>query len=129
MTDARAVSTRADRTLLDDVAAHPPTPRTTATTAVIGLGYVGLPTALSLAGSGPVVGIDISPQRLAAIEEGRVDLLAADHARLEAMRGTDRFRLTGQPATLRTADIVLICVPTPVDDHLGPDLAALRGAC
>jgi len=53
------------------------------TVAIVGLGYVGLPTALALASGGaPVIGIDSSASRLKAIRERKVDLLAADHDRL-----------------------------------------------
>jgi nucleotide sugar dehydrogenase len=135
MTHARALTTRAARP-----PARPDAP-STATTAVVGLGYVGLPTALSLAGNGPVIGIDTSKARLDAIRDGRVDLLPADHARLDRLRhhhdadsdnptdAAEPLRLTHAPAALRDAEVVLVCVPTPVDDHLGPDLTALRAAC
>lgn len=97
--------------------------------AVVGLGYVGLPTALALAADGvaPVIGIEASSQRLADIEAGRVDVLPADAARLEAAGAA--LRLTLDPAALAAAGTVLICVPTPVDEDARPDLTALRSAC
>ncbi|MET8583064.1 nucleotide sugar dehydrogenase [Streptomyces collinus] len=101
---------------------------------IIGLGYVGLPTALALLESGlRVIGVDVDPARLDAIRDQRVDLVPDDHARLRAHTGdgpgADRFVLTTDPAALRAAEAVLICVPTPVDEHLVPDLRALAGAC
>jgi nucleotide sugar dehydrogenase len=97
---------------------------------IVGLGYVGLPTALSLADSGvAVIGYDISEARLAAIKDRRVDLLDADRERLKRFVGTELLTLTADATALSAADTVVICVPTPVDDHLVPDLRPLAGAC
>lgn len=99
------------------------------TLAVVGLGYVGLPTALAYhAAGGAVIGLDASERRRAAIACGDVDLLARDLDRLATV-DVERFTVTGDAGDLARADVVLICVPTPVDDHLTPDLAALRSAC
>ena len=99
--------------------------------AIVGLGYVGLPTAVSLhAGGRRVLGLDISRSRLAAIHDGAVDLLDEDRERLDrALADTDGFRLDHDASGLADASAVLICVPTPVDEHLVPDLDALRAAC
>ncbi len=98
--------------------------------AIVGLGYVGLPTGLALHESGVrVVGVDTSASRLAAIREVAVDLTPQDRKRLRAALDDDAFRLTTDAAALRDADAVMICVPTPVDEHLDPDLAILRSAC
>lgn len=105
-------------------------PPATPTVAVVGLGYVGLPTALSLAGDHvEVVGFDISEARLNAIQSGRVDLLPRDLARLHHTLRNQQIALTTEPTALATADVVLICVPTPVDHHMTPDLTALASAC
>jgi UDP-N-acetyl-D-glucosamine dehydrogenase len=96
--------------------------------AVIGLGYVGLPTALAFHTAGlRVLGVDLDPGRLEAIHAGRVDLLDSDHERLRAAR--DGFAVTACPADADRADALIICVPTPVNRHLVPDLGALMGAC
>jgi UDP-N-acetyl-D-glucosamine dehydrogenase len=98
--------------------------------AVVGLGYVGLPTALSLADHGArIVGYDISEDRLADIKSGRVDLLDRDRERLTRHLRADALRLTTEPAALSEAHAVLVCVPTPIDAHQSPDLRALDGAC
>ena len=99
---------------------------------IVGLGYVGLPTALAFHTAGRrVLGIDASPARLADIEAGYVDLLASDHDRLrsalEAAAGS--FELAVDAVRLREAQTVIVCVPTPVDEHLVPDLTILRRAC
>ena len=98
--------------------------------AVVGLGYVGLPTALALrhAGNG-VLGIDISEHRLNLIRRRHCDLTPADHERLLVALDQPQFDLTGEESRLSEADAVMICVPTPVDSHRAPDLTALRRAC
>ena len=97
---------------------------------VVGLGYVGLSTALAIAESGVAVfGCDISESRIAAIKSQRVDLLEDKLASLNRLLDTDLLTLTTETATLTAVDTVLICVPTPVDTHLVPDLTALRAAC
>jgi nucleotide sugar dehydrogenase len=98
--------------------------------AILGLGYVGLPTALSFEHAGSeVLGIDTDAARLADIRAVRVDLLDRDLDRLEHALDGDRLRLDGEPAVIGAADAIVICVPTPVDDHRSPDLRALRSAC
>lgn len=97
---------------------------------VLGLGYVGLPTALAFADAGiAVLGCDISEARLAAIKAGRVDLLDTGLARLGRALDSGSLTVTTETAGLSAVDAILICVPTPVDSHLVPDLTALWAAC
>jgi nucleotide sugar dehydrogenase len=97
---------------------------------VLGLGYVGLPTALSLHDAGAAVfGIDIDDTRLAAIRAHDVDLLDGDVARLRAALAGERLTLSTSAAAIRAADAVIVCVPTPVDRERRPDPGALRAAC
>ncbi|MFG2948053.1 nucleotide sugar dehydrogenase [Streptomyces adustus] len=113
-------------TLPGEVAAHDPA---VGAVAVVGLGYVGLPTALGLLAAGTeVIGLDASADRLDDIRSGSVDLLPSDLERLERFNGDPRFTLTDDPAALAGARTVLVCVPTPVDRHLAPDLRALTAA-
>ncbi len=99
--------------------------------AVVGLGYVGLPTALGFHASGVrVVGVDVSAARLAAVRSGQVDVLDSDRVRLaSALADGDCFGLTDDGGVVGSAGAVLVCVPTPVDEYLVPDLSALRAAC
>ena len=100
------------------------------TVAVVGLGYVGLPTALSLHAAGhTVVGVDTSAPRLRDIRSGLVDLLPSQHGRLATALQDADFRMTADPAAVAGTDAVIICVPTPVDGELVPDLRALTAAC
>ncbi len=98
--------------------------------AVVGLGYVGLPTAIALRNAGcRIVGIDVSGPRLTAIRKGRAELLDSERRDLARHLTGDGFVLTSRIKALDAADLVLICVPTPVDEQLRPDLEILRGAC
>jgi UDP-N-acetyl-D-glucosamine dehydrogenase len=98
--------------------------------AIVGLGYVGLPTALSFHAAGRrVLGVDVSRHRLAVISEARADLLASDRERLTAALADPGFEMTSDIARLGTAAAVIICVPTPVDHYLVPDLRILDSAC
>jgi UDP-N-acetyl-D-glucosamine dehydrogenase len=79
-----------------------------ATIAIMGLGYAGLPIAVELTRTGfAVVGYDVDPVRVARIQAGR--------SPLSSMADTDMptLRATTNPACLAMADVALICVPTP----------------
>ncbi|MEO7612658.1 MAG: nucleotide sugar dehydrogenase, partial [Streptosporangiaceae bacterium] len=109
---------------------HHSTPSHTFDVAIVGLGYVGLPTALTFHAAGArVLGIDVSTSRLEAIHAETVDLLASDRARLSDALQSDTLHLSADVTRLAEAAAVIVCVPTPVTEHLSPDLRALAGAC
>jgi UDP-N-acetyl-D-glucosamine dehydrogenase len=98
--------------------------------AVVGMGYVGLPTAIALGVAGhPVIGLDVSARRLAAIAAGAAELLDHEQAQLAGQLEEGSLALTADPADLAAADAIIIAVPTPVDEDRRPDLRPLRGAC
>jgi UDP-N-acetyl-D-glucosamine dehydrogenase len=101
-----------------------------AVVAVVGLGYVGLPTAIALRCAGvQIVGIDTSPRRLQAIRGGAAELLDSEQDALRGQLADGGFVLTDRIDALSAADLVLICVPTPIDEQRRPNPAALRSAC
>jgi nucleotide sugar dehydrogenase len=105
-------------------------PAAVKTAAVVGLGYVGLPTGIALAAAGlDVIGIDVSERRLADIREGSADLLADDQEQLAEVLAAEQLTLSCEPDALAEADAILICVPTPVDGEREPDLRFLASAC
>jgi UDP-N-acetyl-D-glucosamine dehydrogenase len=113
----------------DSCTAQPP-PEFAFDLAVVGLGYVGLPTSLAFeAAGGTVLGIDASHARLDAINARKVDLLDSDRQRLAHALDGERFTITSDVARLGEAKCVLVCVPTPVDEYLVPDLTMLDAAC
>jgi UDP-N-acetyl-D-glucosamine dehydrogenase len=101
-----------------------------AVVAVVGLGYVGLPTAIALRNAGArVIGLDSSSTRLTAIRSGQAELLSSEQEDLARHLEGEEFVLTGSPDAISMADLVLICVPTPVDDRRRPEPALVQGAC
>jgi UDP-N-acetyl-D-glucosamine dehydrogenase len=97
------------------------------TIGVVGLGYVGLPLAVAFAEEGePVVGVDVSVSRVAAIAGGISQIEDIPSERLAAV--ADRITPTTDYAALAQADAILICVPTPLTHNREPELGPLRSA-
>ncbi len=97
--------------------------------AVVGLGYVGLPLALTAYDEGfDTTGVDLNPDRVARINQGDqvISYLASD--RIAQAVNSGRFRATEDSAALAEADIVLICVPTPLTDAQDPDMRFVAAA-
>ncbi len=85
-----------------------------AVVAVVGLGYVGLPTAIALRAAGArIIGIDISTERLEEIRSGEAELLAVEQEQLGGYLQDGGFSLTDRAEALESADLVLVCVPDP----------------
>ena len=96
----------------------------TARVAVVGLGYVGLPLAVALAATGyEVVGIDLDPTKVEAVNQGRTYIPDVADADLTAQ--ASRLRATNDYAVLSQCDAVSICLPTPLDRHGRPDVSAI----
>ncbi|GAA3337913.1 nucleotide sugar dehydrogenase [Amorphoplanes nipponensis] len=95
---------------------------------ILGLGYVGLPLAQQALRAGlSVLGYDVNPAVVTALGEGRShvdDLSDADVAEMVA----SGFRTTVDETLIATADVAVICVPTPLSEGDGPDLRAVTGA-
>lgn len=101
-------------------------PETTAAVriAVIGLGYVGLPLAIALARHFPAVGVDIDVRRIDALRARRDWTHEIDR---ESLARTS-LTLSCDIETARGAHIIIVTVPTPVDDTNQPDLRPLLAA-
>lgn len=92
---------------------------------VVGLGYVGLPLAVAFARKHQVVGFDISQRRVAALREG-VDW--TNEVPAEELQRND-FVITDQAADLAGCEVLIVTVPTPIDEANRPDFTALLTAC
>ena len=91
---------------------------------IIGLGYVGLPLGVAFAEEGhEVIGLDIDPRRIDAIEAGRSYIEDISSDRLAAVG--ERITATARYAELSRADAVVIAVPTPLTRNREPDLGPL----
>ncbi len=91
---------------------------------VIGLGYVGLPLAVELAGKYPVVGFDIDSARIAELREGRDRTLEVEARELTS----DNLSFSTDEAHLAACNVLIVTVPTPIDRYKRPDLTALLAA-
>ncbi len=93
--------------------------------AVIGLGYVGLPVAVSFArGGSDVLGFDIDAGRVDELRAGKDRTKEIDTAELK----NPRLAITHDAADLKAADFFIVTVPTPIDIANRPDLKALTAA-
>jgi UDP-N-acetyl-D-glucosamine dehydrogenase len=94
---------------------------------IVGLGYVGLPLAVSFAEAGEhVVGVDIDAGRVAALGDGRSPIEDIPDERLRGV--LDRCRFTTRSVELHETEAILVCVPTPLTRNREPDLGPLLGA-
>ena len=94
---------------------------------VMGLGYIGLPTAAIIARTGArVLGVDVTERVVETINSGRVHIEEVDLDGLVSgvvARGTLRAAMTVEPA-----DVFVIAVPTPFDAAHAPDISYVLGA-
>ena len=94
---------------------------------IIGMGYVGQPLAIAAHAKGfAVSGFDIDPERVAGLNNGRSSIRTIPDERIAAMCASGRFRATADRQDLARADIIVICVPTPLNRHREPDLSFVR---
>ncbi len=101
----------------------------TARVGVLGLGYVGLPLAVRAARAGfAVLGFDVDAQRVAQIEAGRSYVADVRDDELATLVREDRFAATTDMTQLGACDVVIICVPTPLDTHGQPDIRFIEQA-
>lgn len=92
--------------------------------AVVGMGYVGLPLADAFVHAGVrVLAFDTDPAKVAALERGETYLEHLGTDLVASMRRTGRLEATGDLGRLGEVDAILLCVPTPLDPHLQPDLS------
>jgi len=97
--------------------------------AILGLGTVGLPLARVFCDAGfRVLGFDTDPERVAQLARGINPLTYLNHGVLETMLAGDRFSVTRDAERLSRADVLILCVPTPLDDDSQPDLSHVEAA-
>jgi UDP-N-acetyl-D-galactosamine dehydrogenase len=92
---------------------------------VIGLGYVGLPLAVSFARQFDVVGFDINLSRVEELSAGHDRTLEVDE---EALVAAKRLTPTSDVEALREVEVYIVTTPTPIDEHKQPDLGPLLTA-
>jgi UDP-N-acetyl-D-galactosamine dehydrogenase len=92
--------------------------------AVVGLGYVGLPLAVHLADHFQVVGYDYQSGRIAELKSGMDRTLEVSDAEMAAAH----VDYTDDPTALTDCRLIIVAVPTPIDEYRIPDLTPLRSA-
>jgi UDP-N-acetyl-D-glucosamine dehydrogenase len=96
---------------------------------VVGLGYVGLPLAVRAAALGfPTLGFDVSQAVVAGINAGQSHIDDIDSAALAPLRERAILEATADMRRLRSCDVVIICVPTPLNNTRDPDLRFIERA-
>jgi len=96
----------------------------TATIGIVGLGYVGLPLARAVHESGyNVIGFDVDQEKVDLLTRGANYLKHLGDDIAPTLAASDRFHPTSEPAQLASADVIILCVPTPLGSHREPDLS------
>lgn len=95
---------------------------------VLGMGYVGLPLAISFAKRFNVIGFDINQVLInnLRLEQSHISDVSEDEIKHVLCRS---FYPTSESSELKECDIMIICVPTPLTKDKKPDLSYITGAC
>jgi UDP-N-acetyl-D-galactosamine dehydrogenase len=93
--------------------------------AVIGLGYVGLPVALSFGRKLATVGFDIRPRRVEELKRGHDETMEVT---AEQLASATKLEMTADPAKLADCTFYIVAVPTPIDHNNRPDLGPMISA-
>jgi UDP-N-acetyl-D-glucosamine/UDP-N-acetyl-D-galactosamine dehydrogenase len=96
----------------------------TARVAVMGLGYVGLPLTLGFSRNSRSIGFDINAQKISELREGLDFTGEVNPSDLKGINAD----FTIDPKQLSEADVIIVCVPTPVNSHNKPDYGPLLSA-
>ena len=95
------------------------------TICIVGLGYVGLPLAVEFGKTRPVIGLDIGVSRIAELRDGHDHTLEVSREELKLAK---HLRFTDDPQEIKSAQIFIVTVPTPIDLANRPDLTFLMKA-
>ena len=95
------------------------------TIAIVGLGYVGLPLAVEFGKKQKTIGFDLSKEKVASYHKG-ID--PTGEVSPEQLKASAKLTCSTDPADLHDADVIIIAVPTPVDEAHIPDFSPLIGA-
>jgi UDP-N-acetyl-D-glucosamine/UDP-N-acetyl-D-galactosamine dehydrogenase len=90
--------------------------------AIIGLGYVGLPLAVAFSAKYNTLGFDINSLRVSELKSGKDHTLEVTE---DELRHAKNLSFTNQLNDIKAADIYIVTVPTPIDEHKQPDLTPL----
>ena len=98
--------------------------------AVMGLGYVGLSLAVTLGKVGfPVTGIDTSARKVTLVASGLSDVPGVSEFEVAGLTAVGKLTATQACDAIGEADVVVVCVPTPLDKTRDPDVSFIAQAC
>ena len=96
---------------------------------IIGLGYVGLPLALEFAKKGfQTIGFDIDGRKIPILMRGESYIKHIEGDRIKKMVDSRKFEATSDFSRLSSCDAIIICVPTPLDQHREPDMTYIENS-
>lgn len=96
----------------------------TAVIGIVGLGYVGLPLAVTFAEAGfQVISFDMQPERVSLVNQGKSYIADISDKEIAVVVGDNRLKATTDQSQLKGADAICICVPTPLTKTREPDLS------
>ena len=94
---------------------------------VVGLGYVGLPLILAYIRAGfHVIGFDIDASKITALSAGRSYIQHIPTDQVAAAQASGLLSATDDFSRVAEVDAIILCVPTPLDQHFEPDLSYVR---
>lgn len=101
----------------------------TAKIGIVGLGYVGLPLAIECAKKGfQTVGLDVNDEKIQFLLAAKIYVDDVKNQEIERVLATDKFVPSNDFSLVKDLEILVICVPTPLDDHYQPDTNYIQHA-
>lgn len=96
---------------------------------IVGLGYVGLPIAVAYAKQGfRTLGIDLSPEKVVSLNAGTSYIQDVESVDVQQALEANLFTVHDNFDAIPEADVIFICVPTPVTRHKDPDISYIESA-
>jgi UDP-N-acetyl-D-glucosamine dehydrogenase len=97
--------------------------------AIIGQGYVGLTIAVGAASAGhSVIGFDVNEGLVEALNSGSSHIEGVSDRELDSFIASGAYKASTEPAVIEGCDVIVIAVPTPLDDARNPDLSYVHAA-
>ena len=97
--------------------------QTSATVGVVGLGYVGLPLIHAFVNAGfSTLGFDVDSEKIAQLAKGQSYIKHIPSEWIQTWQTDSKFSATDDMSRMEEADVILICVPTPLTENRDPDL-------
>jgi UDP-N-acetyl-D-mannosaminuronic acid dehydrogenase len=95
-----------------------------------GCGHVGLPLAMAFADQGcEVISYDLNPAAVSLVNDGKMPFLEPDsEAVMKRIRDAKTFSASTDPTVISQAEVLIVVIGTPVDEHLNPDAEAVPAA-